>query len=80
MKPVGRTFFGESSPKIPVQKLSTINRTQLQQPAPPKVYSLSQVALSIRQALERATGNRSWLIRAEILKISSGIGQKNGVC
>lgn len=76
MKPVGRTFFGESSPKIPVQKLSTINRNQLQQQAPPKVYSLSQVALSIRQALERATGNRSWLIRAEILKISSGIGQK----
>ena len=40
------------------------------------MYSLSQVALSIRQALERATGNRSWLIRAEILKISPGIGQK----
>ena len=48
----------------------------MQQPAPPKVYSLSQVAVSIRQALERATGNRSWLIRAEILKISSGLGQK----
>ncbi|MDA0303925.1 MAG: exodeoxyribonuclease VII large subunit [Bacteroidetes bacterium] len=48
----------------------------MQQPAPPKVYSLSQVAVSIRQALERATGNRSWLIRAEILKISAGLGQK----
>jgi exodeoxyribonuclease VII large subunit len=48
----------------------------LQTPAPPKVYSLSQVASSIRKALEKATGNQSWLIRAEILKISEGLGQK----
>ena len=48
----------------------------MQQTAPPKVYSLSQVASSIRQALARATANRSWLIRAEILKISPGLGQK----
>ena len=40
------------------------------------MYSLSQVASSIRQALARATANRSWLIRAEILKISPGLGQK----
>ncbi|MGY8942148.1 MAG: exodeoxyribonuclease VII large subunit, partial [Flavobacteriales bacterium] len=48
----------------------------MQTPAPPKVYSLSQVASSIRKALEKATGNQSWLIRAEILKISEGLGQK----
>ena len=41
-----------------------------------KVYSLSQVARSIRKALERATANKSWLVKAEILSISEGIGKK----
>lgn len=41
-----------------------------------KVYSLSQVARSIRKALERATANKSWLVKAEILSISKGIGKK----
>ena len=45
-------------------------------PTPSKVYSLTQVAQSIRLALERATANRSWLVKAEILKISEGLGQK----
>ena len=44
--------------------------------SPSKVYSLTQVAQSIRLALERATANRSWLVKAEILKISEGLGQK----
>ncbi len=41
-----------------------------------KVYSLSQVARSIKMALERATANKSWLVKAEILSISPGIGSK----
>ena len=41
-----------------------------------KVYSLTQVARSIRMALERATGNKSWLIRAEILNITGDLGSK----
>lgn len=41
-----------------------------------KVYSLTQVARSIRLALERATANKSWLVRAEILSISDGLGTK----
>jgi exodeoxyribonuclease VII large subunit len=44
--------------------------------SPSKVYSLTQVAQSIRLALERATANRSWLVKAEILKISEGLGEK----
>jgi len=44
--------------------------------SPSKVYSLTQVAQSIRLALERATANRSWLVKAEILKISEGLGRK----
>lgn len=40
------------------------------------MYSLSQVARSIRKALERATANKSWLVKAEILSISEGIGKK----
>ncbi len=72
----GRTFSGSIARIVLCKRLPTSNLNPLQQPAPPKVYSLSQVAVSIRQALERATGNRSWLVRAEILKISSGLGQK----
>jgi exodeoxyribonuclease VII large subunit len=41
-----------------------------------KVYSLSQVARSIKKALERATANKSWLVKAEILSISDGLGEK----
>lgn len=41
-----------------------------------KVYSLSQVARSIKKALERATANKTWLVKAEILSISPGIGSK----
>ena len=41
-----------------------------------KVYSLSQVARSIRKALKRATADKSWLVQAEILSISEGIGKK----
>ena len=44
--------------------------------SPSKVYSLTQVAQSIRLALERATANRIWLVKAEILKISEGLGRK----
>jgi hypothetical protein len=41
-----------------------------------KVYSLSQVARSIRLALERATANKSWLVRAEIVSISGNLGER----
>ncbi|MFZ8835614.1 MAG: exodeoxyribonuclease VII large subunit [Flavobacteriales bacterium] len=41
-----------------------------------KIYSLSQVTRSIRLALERATANKTWLIRAEIVSLSSGMGRK----
>lgn len=34
------------------------------------------MASAIRKALDRATANRSWLIRAEVLKVSSGLGEK----
>ena len=40
------------------------------------MYTLSQVARSIRKALERATANKSWLVKAEILSLSEGMGQK----
>jgi exodeoxyribonuclease VII large subunit len=56
------------SPSVSVQTPTTSS--------PSKVYSLTQVAQSIRLALERATANRSWLVKAEILKISEGLGQK----
>jgi len=41
----------------------------------PKVYSLRQVAQSIRKALEAATGGRTWLIRAEVVKVSGALGK-----
>lgn len=43
--------------------------------APPKVYSLRQVATSIRSALERATGNRLWMVRAEVVKVKGNLGK-----
>lgn len=43
--------------------------------APPKVYSLRQVATSIKSALDRATGNRVWMVRAEIVKVNGTLGR-----
>lgn len=42
--------------------------------APPKIYSLRQVARSIKSALERATGNRIWMVRAEIVSVKGTLG------
>lgn len=42
--------------------------------APPKIYSLRQVAKSIKSALEKATANRLWMVRAEIVKVNGRIG------
>jgi exodeoxyribonuclease VII large subunit len=40
-----------------------------------KVYSLRQVAQAIRRALEAATGGRTWLIRAEVVKANGTLGK-----
>ena len=65
--PLRRCTFRKSSS-------STLNSTQPHTET--KVYSLSQVARSIRKALERASANKSWLVKAEILSLSEGIGNK----
>ena len=39
-----------------------------------KVYSLRQVAASIKSALDRATGNRLWMVRAEIVTVKGALG------
>ena len=41
----------------------------------PRVYSLRQIAQSIRKALEHATGGRTWLIRAEVVKVNGALGR-----
>lgn len=46
-------------------------------PVSPKVYSLRQVAVAIKSALDRATGNRLWMVRAEIVKINGTLGQQH---
>lgn len=43
--------------------------------SPPKIYSLRQVATSIKSALDRATGNRVWMVRAEIVKVNGTLGR-----
>lgn len=43
---------------------------------PAKVYTLSQVTRSIRLALERATANKSWLVRAEIVQLTGTLGKQ----
>jgi exodeoxyribonuclease VII large subunit len=42
--------------------------------APPKIYSLRQVAKSIKSALEKATANRLWMVRAEVVKVNGRLG------
>ena len=73
--------LAEASSLLPTSALyiSLTNHVTLNSAQPhteTKVYSLSQVARSIRKALERATANKSWLVKAEILSISKGIGKK----
>lgn len=46
-------------------------------PASTKVYSLRQVAVAIKSALDRATGNRLWMVRAEVVKINGILGQQH---
>lgn len=41
----------------------------------PKVFTLRQVAQSIRRALDQATENRIWLVRAEIVKVRGQLGR-----
>lgn len=41
----------------------------------PRVFTLRQVAQSIRRALDQATENRIWLVRAEIVKVRGQLGR-----
>lgn len=43
----------------------------------PKVFTLRQVAQSIRRALDLATENRVWLVRAEIVKVRGKLGREH---
>lgn len=61
---------------IPSKYLNILDVNSNPPNPPTKVYSLSQVTRSIRLALERATANKLWLVRAEIVQINGKLGQR----
>lgn len=42
-----------------------------------KIYSLRQVATAIRKTLDKVTGGATWLIRAEVVKVTGYLGVKH---
>jgi len=42
-----------------------------------KIYSLRQVATAIRKTLDQVTGGATWLIRAEVVKVTGLLGVKH---